>query len=160
MRGSLNRQILAEEMIVQHLHTGMPCACGSPGARPDRRSLLFGAGAAALTLCDIDAGKCRQLAADVRRFYPACAATATATAVAAGHDIVVNATPVGMAPGDGLPVPLGPLDPACTLFDIVPKPDVTPLMAYASEAGCKVAGGRLMIDAQADAVLEFLGFAA
>ncbi len=65
-----------------------------------------------------------------------------------------------MTPGDGLPTPLGPLDPACVVFDIVPKPDVTPLMAYAAKGGCRVGGGRLMIDGQADAVLDFFGFGA
>jgi shikimate dehydrogenase len=65
-----------------------------------------------------------------------------------------------MSPGDGLPIPIGPLDPGCTIFDIVPKPDMTPLMAYGTQAGCKVGGGRLMVDGQADAVLEFLGFGA
>ena len=63
-----------------------------------------------------------------------------------------------MTPGDGLPTPLGTLEPACVVFDIVPKPDVTPLMAYAAKAGYRVGGGRLMIDGQADAVLDFLGF--
>ena len=53
---------------------------------------------------------------------------------------------------------LGPFDPACTVFDIVPKPDVTPLMACATKAGCRVGGGRLMIEWQTDAVLDFLGF--
>ena len=66
-----------------------------------------------------------------------------------------------MAPGDGLPVPLGTLDPATVMFDIVPKPDVTPLMAHAAAAGCRTGGrGRLMIDGQVDAVLEFLRFGA
>jgi shikimate dehydrogenase len=154
---------------------GLVRALESIGALPSgKRVLLIGAGGAgraiamslartgamALTLCDLDAGKLAQLAADVRRFYPDCAVMATKTAAAAGHDIVVNATPVGMSPGDGLPMPLGLLDPACTVFDIVPKPDVTPLMAYGIEAGCKVGGGRLMVDGQADAVLEFLGFGA
>jgi shikimate dehydrogenase len=133
---------------------------GAGGAGRAIAMSLARAGAATLTLCDLDASKLAQLATDVRRFYPDCSVTAATTVTAVGHDIVVNATPVGMSPGDGLPTPLGPLDPACTVFDIVPKPDVTPLMAYGIEAGCKVGGGRLMVDGQADAVLEFLGFGA
>jgi shikimate dehydrogenase len=133
---------------------------GAGGAGRAIAMSLARAGTAALTLCDLDAAKLAQLASDVRRFYPDCTVTASEPAVAAGHEIVVNATPVGMSPGDGLPIPIGPLDPGCTIFDIVPKPDVTPLMAYGLEAGCKVGGGRLMVDGQADAVLEFLGFGA
>jgi shikimate dehydrogenase len=139
-----------------------------------RRILLIGAGGAgraiamslarkgarSITLFDLDAGKRDQLARDVRHFYPACPVETPETVSAAGHDIIINATPIGMAPGDGLPVPLGPLDPAMVVFDIVPKPDVTPLMAHARAVGCRVGGGRSMIDGQADAVLEFLGFGA
>jgi shikimate dehydrogenase len=133
---------------------------GAGGAGRAIALSLARAGARALTLCDLDVGKLTHLANDVRRFYPACAVATPEAVAAAGHDIIVNATPVGMAPEDGLPVALGPLDPATTVFDIVPKPDVTPLMAHARAAGCRVGGGSLMIDAQADAVLEFLGFGA
>jgi shikimate dehydrogenase len=69
---------------------------------------------------------------------------------------VINATPVGMAADDDLPAPIGRLDPGTIVFDIVPKPAVTRLMAYAKEAGCQVIGGASMIEAQADAILEFL----
>jgi shikimate dehydrogenase len=131
---------------------------GTGGAGRAIALSLARAGVAALTLCDHNPEKISRLAADIARFYPACAVATPPTVAAAGHDIVINATPVGMAPGDGLPTPLGPFDPACVVFDIVPKPDVTPLMACASKAGCRVGGGRLMIDGQADAVLDFLGF--
>jgi shikimate dehydrogenase len=131
---------------------------GTGGAGRAIALSLARAGAKSLTLCDHNPEKISRLAADIARFYPACAVAAPPTVAAAGHDIIINATPVGTAPGDGLPTPLGPLDPACVVFDIVPKPDVTPLMAYATEAGCRVGGGRMMIDGQADAVLDFLGF--
>jgi shikimate dehydrogenase len=154
---------------------GLVRALETIGAPPaGKRVLLMGAGGAgraiamslgragvsALTLCNRDTGRLAQLAADVRRFYPDCAVVTDQTPTAKGHDILINATPIGMIPGDGLPTPLGPLDAAMTVFDIVPKPDVTPLMAYAVEAGCKVGGGRLMVDGQVDMVLEFLGFGA
>lgn len=51
------------------------------------------------------------------------------------------------------------LRPEMVVFDVVPKPAVTPLLAEAARIGCRFGGGRLMIDCQADAVLEFLGFA-
>jgi shikimate dehydrogenase len=133
---------------------------GAGGAGRAIALSLARAGSSAVTLFDRNPGKVSRLATDIARFYPACT-VATPQAVAAdGHDIVINATPVGMAQGDGLPTPLGPFDPACVVFDIVPKPDVTPLMAHAAKAGCRVGGGRLMIDGQADAVLDFLGFGA
>jgi shikimate dehydrogenase len=131
---------------------------GAGGAGRAIALSLARAGCNALTLFDRNPGKVSRLAADIARFYPACAVAAPQAVAADGHDIIINATPVGMTPGDGLPTPLGPLEPACVVFDIVPKPDVTPLMAYAAKSGCRVGGGRLMIDGQADAVLDFLGF--
>ncbi len=133
---------------------------GAGGAGRAIAMSLARAGADALTLFDLDRAKLTHLANDVRRFYPACGVETPERVTAAGHDVVVNATPVGMAPDDGLPVAIGSLDPATVVFDIVPKPDVTPLMAHAAAAGCRTSGGRLMIDSQADAVLEFLGFGA
>jgi shikimate dehydrogenase len=131
---------------------------GTGGAGRAIALSLARAGAGALTLYDHNPEKISRLAADIARFYPACAVASPPTIAAKGHDIIINATPVGMAPGDGLPAPLGPLDPACVVFDIVPKPNVTPLMTYARQAGCIAGGGRMMIDGQADAVLDFLGF--
>jgi shikimate dehydrogenase len=131
---------------------------GAGGAGRAIALSLARAGSSALTLFDRNPEKVARLGADIARFYPACTVSTSPTVTADGHDIIVNATPVGMAPGDGLPTPLGPFDPACVVFDIVPKPNVTPLMAYAKEAGCVAGGGRMMIDGQADAVLDFLGF--
>ena len=105
---------------------------GTGGAGRAIALSLAQAGCSALTLFDRNPEKVSRLAADIAHFYPACAVATSPTVTAEGHDIIVNATPVGMAPGDGLPTPLGPLDPACVVFDIVPKPDVTPLMAYAA----------------------------
>jgi len=131
---------------------------GTGGAGRAIAVALARAGADALTLCDLDQDKARGLAGDVQRFYPDCVVTASGSVDAQGYDILINATPVGMAPNDGLPLPLR-LRPEMVVFDIVPKPAVTPLLAEAARVGCRFGGGRLMIDCQADAVLEFLGFA-
>jgi shikimate dehydrogenase len=153
--------------------TGLVRALEQLDATPrDRRVLLIGAGGAgraiaialaragahALALFDLDQDKARHLADDVRRFYPDCAVTIPDVVDARGFEIIVNATPVGMAPNDGLPVPLS-LQPGMVVFDIVPKPPMTPLLTEAARTGCRFGGGRLMIDCQADAVLQFLGFA-
>jgi shikimate dehydrogenase len=152
--------------------TGLVRALETMGAPPaGKRVLLLGAGgagraialslasagAAALMLYDLNPARLATLAADIARFYPHCPVATAAVATAAGHDIVINATPVGMAAGDGLPAPLGPFDSGSLVFDIVPKPDVTPLMAHAAAASCRVGGGRLMVDGQVAAVLDFLG---
>ncbi len=153
--------------------TGLVRALEQLDAAPrNRRVLLLGAGgvgraiavalaragAQALTLFDLDRDKAGRLAADVRRFYPDCAVTTPDAIDARGSDIIVNATPIGMAPNDGLPVPLN-LQPGMIVFDVVTKPPITPLLAEAARMGCRFGGGRLMVDCQADALLEFFGFA-
>ncbi len=131
---------------------------GAGGAGRAIASSLAQSGIAALGVFDVNAARAAALAAMLRQHFPELAATAIGAARAEDFDIIINATPVGMAPGDGMPLPLGRFPPHCVVFDIVPKPAITPLMAQAEAAGCKTGGGQMMIDAQADAILEFLGF--
>lgn len=72
-------------------------------------------------------------------------------------DLLVHATPVGMAPEDGLPIGLGGLSASTAVVDIVTRPD-TPLLKAAATLGCRNAGGSVMVTAQTKAILRFLGF--
>jgi shikimate dehydrogenase len=129
---------------------------GAGGAGRAIAISLARAGAARIGLCDLDSARATALAARVRAAYPHCTASEVAPR-ADGYGIVINATPVGMAPGDGLPAPLGPLERVAAVIDIVPKAAVTPLLAAAAAAGCRVAGGQAMIEGQAEEVLAFFG---
>ena len=134
----------------------------------DQRVLLLGAGGAgcaiamgfaaagcrSITLSDPETDRVSALADRVKRFYPNVAA-AVGRPSAAGHDIVVNASPVGIRPGDGLPAPLGQFDKATLVIDIIPYPKVTPLTRAAQEAGCQTINGLDMLDAQADTFLSY-----
>ncbi|MGI8809541.1 MAG: shikimate dehydrogenase [Acidimicrobiales bacterium] len=62
-------------------------------------------------------------------------------------DLVVNATPLGLAGADPEALPLDPrlLGPGQLLVDLVPNPAVTPLMQAAKERGALVAGGLGML---------------
>ena len=133
---------------------------GAGGAGRAIAFALAQAGAVALTLFDLDRGKLSRLADDVRRFYPDCAITTPDHPDAAGHGIVVNATPVGLKADDGLPAPLGPLDSKTVVFDIVQKQEPTPLRAHAVACGCRTGAGHMMVEGQADAVLEFFRLSA
>src|SRR5689334_8408943 len=64
---------------------------GAGGAGRAIAIALARAGAHTLTLFDLDEGKARGLADDVRRFYPDCAVTASTSVSAQGHDILINA---------------------------------------------------------------------
>lgn len=78
-------------------------------------------------------------------------------AEAAAMDVVVNATPVGMAGGPdphALPLPADLLTSAQTVVDIVYNPRVTPLLAAAEAAGATAVGGVGMLIHQAALAFE------
>jgi shikimate dehydrogenase len=60
-------------------------------------------------------------------------------------DLVVNATPLGLATDDPIPLDAGHLVPGQLVVDLIPNPAVTPLMHAARDAGARVAGGLGML---------------
>lgn len=64
-----------------------------------------------------------------------------------GVDLVVNATPLGLAGGDPEVLPVAPdlLGAGQLVVDLVPNPAVTPLMRAALARGARVAGGLGML---------------
>ena len=84
-------------------------------------------------------------------------AVATGRPIAAGHDVIVNATPIGMAADDGLPAAIGRLEPAQLVIDVIAKPEVTPLLAAAKASGCRTIGGKTMLAGQTAELEKFLG---
>jgi hypothetical protein len=75
----------------------------------------------------------------------------------AGHDVVINATPLGMRPGDPLPVTVSRLAPGSLVCDIVTRPPQTRLLAEAAARGCVPHPGLPMLAGQVDLILDFLG---
>ena len=127
---------------------------GAGGAGSAVAVALADAGAAAITIHDVDGAKAASLAARVAQAYPACEAH-VGKPQAAGFDIIVNATPTGMAPGDGMPADLGKLDPSQLVIDVITEPEVTPLLAFARSCGCRGIGGKTMLAGQAAELQEF-----
>ncbi|MER5198164.1 shikimate dehydrogenase family protein [Streptomyces sp. NPDC002755] len=70
-------------------------------------------------------------------------------------DIAVNATPLGMRPGDPLPFDLARLPDTCAVADIIMKPAETALLKAARESGRPVVYGRHMLDSQVLLYEEF-----
>ena len=62
---------------------------------------------------------------------------------------------MGMA-GDGLPTPLGELDPRTLVFNVVVKSEPTAFMRHARSFGCATLGGYAMMAGQIDPALAFL----
>lgn len=127
---------------------------GAGGAGSAAGFALAEAGVGAIAIHEVDAAKGERLAAGIRAAYPRCKAT-VGPPDPAGHDILANATPVGMNDDARMPAPFDKLDPRLVVFDVVTKPEVTPLLRHAAECGCKAYGGRLMYEGQLDELVKF-----
>lgn len=114
------------------------------------------AGAATIRIHDVDMAKADALAARVVTAFPGSVVTAGPINVS-DADTLVNASPQGMAPGDGAPIDAALLTPGLLVVDIIMKPEVTPLLAAARERGCRALGGKTMLGGQASAVAGFFG---
>jgi shikimate dehydrogenase len=116
---------------------------------------LADSGAAAMTIFDVDAGKAEALAARVAAAYPACGVRAGPVRIP-GHDMLVNATPIGMTPGDGLPMSLDGLTPDILAIDVIHKlGGVTPFVDQARTLGCRTFDGHVMLNGQAEELAAF-----
>lgn len=69
-------------------------------------------------------------------------------------DVVVNATPLGMQPGDDLPVRSDWLQPGQIVSDMVYRPIMTPLLEAAAARGAKPIAGIGMLVAQGAIAIE------
>ena len=149
--------------------TAMVAALRRAGCEPGgRRALVVGAGGAgsAVALALIEDGVSMLAIADVdeprrERLVKRLAAKAPAvvragTADPAGFSLVVNATPIGMAPADPLPVDAARLDPATFVADLITRPAMTPLLEAARGRGCNVVTGEDMFAVQAGHMADIL----
>jgi shikimate dehydrogenase len=127
---------------------------GAGGAGSAVAVALADAGVKTLSIFDVDTDKAHALAGRVAAAFPNCKVAATPVRPA-GHDTLINATPIGMAPGDGLPAPVDGLTPDMLVIDIIIKPDTTPLLDHARSLGCRTFNGRLMLDGQAQELVQF-----
>lgn len=127
---------------------------GAGGAGSAIAFALAEAGARAISIMDVDAARAARLADRVSQ--EGCPAGARSFG-AGDVEILINATPVGMADGDGAPLDLSGLTAATTIVDIVTRPG-TALLRAAEANGCRATGGSAMVAAQTEAILGFFGF--
>jgi shikimate dehydrogenase len=129
---------------------------GSGGVGSAIAASLAAAGVAGLMLFDTRAEAAEALAGRLRRHFPALA-VATGERDPAGFGIVVNATPLGMADDDALPLDPGRLDAGCMVGEVVLRERHTPLLRAALARGCAVQAGEEMLFEQIPAYLGFFG---
>lgn len=127
---------------------------GAGGAARAVAWVLAQSGAASVTVCARDPERARGTAA-VAPGRIDCAAPGSLAEVLAAADLLVNATPVGMAGGgdeSGIPFGVEPaLRPGLLVADLVYRPRETPLLAAARRRGAATLDGLPMLAWQAAA---------
>jgi len=118
---------------------------------------LAAAGVGAITLHDVDGAAMAGLAARLRQHYPAIQVM-TGSNDPEGMDLVVNATPLGMNPGDPLPIDIKRLRAGTFVGEVVMKTEMTAFLTAAQARGCPVQVGTDMLFEMIPAYLEFFGY--
>lgn len=129
---------------------------GAGGAGASIAFCIAEAGAKSLTIHDIDDDRAQRLAERVASAFPTCRTRAGAPNPT-GHDVAVNATPIGLKPDDPLPFDVDKLTSEMTVVDIIMDPRETPLLKHAKSVGCAIQYGQPMMDCQMEMLAEFLG---
>jgi len=114
-------------------------------------------GVGRLSLFDAAPGRAAAVAARLRQTFGTEVQT-PGSADPAGHDLVVNATPLGLRAGDPLPFDVARLDPGCRVVDILMKNQPTPLLRACRARGLVAHPGYEMLVQQVPEYLSFFGY--
>lgn len=125
--------------------------------------LLAGLGGAGLAIAHALSGRCGRLIVsetDPARLEAVLPALPDAQVLAPGQvpaaDVLVNATPLGMAPDDPSPFPEEWIEEAGVVADIVADPNATRLAAQARAADTPLVTGRMMVQHQIAPIADWL----
>jgi shikimate dehydrogenase len=130
---------------------------GSGGVGSAIAASTAAAGAAEIALYDVNAASMEDLADRLRQNYPRMK-VCVGSNDPAGFDVVVNATPLGMKPGDPMPVDVSRLSPSTFVGEVVLKAQTTAFLAAAKARGCPTQVGVDMLFEQIPVYLQFFGF--
>ena len=112
---------------------------------------------AAISLFDVNKASCEALTQRLVKEYPTIQ-VGIGSNDPEGHDLVVNATPMGMNEGDPLPLDVSRLAPNTFVGEVVMRTEMTAFLQAAQQRGCRVQVGSDMLFEQIPAYLEYFGF--
>jgi shikimate dehydrogenase len=127
---------------------------GAGGVGSAIAASLAASGVSAISLFDVNAASADALAERLRTHYPALQ-VATGSSDPAGHDLVVNATPMGMNEGDDLPMDVSRIALGTFVGEVVMRTEMTAFLSAAQGRGCPVQIGSDMLFEQIPAYLEY-----
>lgn len=129
---------------------------GAGGAANAIAFSLLAGGVARLTIGNRTAARAQDVQQRVAQLYPD-ADVRVGTNDPSGHDLVINATSLGMADGDPLPLDVTRLQPDQLVCEIIMQPADTALLQAAQARGCRIHYGAPMLACQIELMAEFLG---
>lgn len=129
---------------------------GAGGVGSAIAASLAAGGAAAISLFDSRGDAANRLAERIHQHCPAVALR-TGSNDAEGHNLVVNATPMGMQASDPMPLDVGRIAPGSFVCDVVHSKTPTAFLRAAEARGARTQTGADMLYEQIPAYLEFFG---
>ena len=126
---------------------------GSGGVGSAIAASLAAAGVGAIAVYDARTESAQRL----KKHYPDIEVSSGSNDPA-GFSVVVNATPMGMNPGDPLPMDVGRISSDAFVGEVVMKQEMTAFLTAAKERGCRYQIGTDMLFEQIPAYLEFFGY--
>lgn len=130
---------------------------GAGGAANAIAFALAKNGVKQLTIANRTAEKAEDLIARVSKAYPNCQYQ-LGTRDPSGHDLVINATSLGLRSEDPLPLDAERLTPNQTVAEIIMQPAETALLAAAKKQDCRVHPGLPMLQNQLALMTKILAF--
>jgi shikimate dehydrogenase len=129
---------------------------GAGGVGSAIAASLAAAGIGAISLFDANAESAAALGRRLSAHYPTLE-VALGSNDPTGHGVVVNATPMGMNPGDPLPMDVSRIAPDAFVGEVVMREEMTAFLKAAQARGCRFQVGSDMLFEQIPAYLEFFG---
>ena len=129
---------------------------GAGGAANAIAFSLAQAGVSMLTIHNRTGARADELISRLRNACPGVESRA-GSRDPSGHELVVNATSLGMREDDPYPLDVSALNPAQTVAEIIMRPEMTPLLVAAQGLGCRIQLGMPMLAAQLDLMARFMG---
>jgi shikimate dehydrogenase len=137
--------------------TGKALVVGSGGVGCAVAEVLAARGIGHVAIYDTRAEQAEALRARLQLAFPDTEISIGAPH-AEGYDLVVNSTPLGMAPSDPVPVDLSGVSSSCIVADCGMKIEMTKLLVEAQARGCRIQKGKEMMIEQSPLYLELFGF--
>jgi len=129
---------------------------GAGGAASALAFALAKHGVSALYIQNRSPQRASDLARRVASAYPSVKVS-TSCDESARFDLAVNATSLGMAQGDELPISLALIERSVLVAECVIAPEMTELLKAASAMGKRIHTGVPMLSAQMNLMLDFMG---